>query len=208
MATTTTANSPVGATAMPDLHGLIGLDDASLLQLSRACGNLRIERDSNGGLHLMAPTGSEGSSQEMTIGHLLLQWCGLGKSAHGRVFSSSGGFSLQSGRVLAADAAFVSMSRWQALSVSHRRGFAPIAPDFVIELLSPSDSRPQAQAKMQDWIEDGVKLGWLIDPGRREVHVYRPDRALEVHTGIESIAGDDSVLPGFVLDLTKVWPDE
>ena len=198
----TPATSPVELPT-PDLFRLVGLDDGQLLALCRENDPLKIERDAHGGLHIMAPTGSEGSSNEFEVGRQLGNWIVSGR--HGRGFSSSGGFSLPSGRMLAADAAFVSLERWSALSPTERSGFARIAPDFVVEIQSPSDSRPVLCAKMEQWIEDGVRLAWLIDPQSRSVVVYRPDRAPETFESPQTVTGDDDVLPGFVLDLSLVW---
>ncbi len=108
--------------------------------------------------------------------------------------------------MMAPDAAFVTAARWAALAPEQRAGFAPLAPDFVVEILSPTDSLPEARAKMELWIADGVRLGWLIDPANRCVTIYRPERDAETLTGHDTVAGDDDVLPGFELDLTAVWP--
>ncbi|MGE0434863.1 MAG: Uma2 family endonuclease [Planctomycetota bacterium] len=199
----TPASPPSQSPLALDLSHLVGLDDAQLLRLCHENDPLKIERDEHGGLHIMAPTGSEGSSNEFEVGRQLGNWIQSGP--HGRGFSSSGGFSLPSGRMLAADAAFVSAARWGALSKEERGGFARIAPDFVIEIQSPSDSRPVLRAKMEQWIEDGVRLAWLIDPATRAVTIYRPGRAPEMLADPQSVAGDDDVLPGFQLDLSLVW---
>ncbi|MFZ3217508.1 MAG: Uma2 family endonuclease, partial [Candidatus Acidiferrales bacterium] len=121
----------------------------------------------------------------------------------GSVFDSSTGFRLADGSTLSPDASYISEERLRTLSKGALRGFPRICPDFVIELRSESDTLPELNDKMDDWIANGAQLGWLIDPYEQQVIVYRADRSPEVVSG-ELIAGDGPVM-GFVLDLARVW---
>ncbi|HQZ72695.1 MAG TPA: Uma2 family endonuclease [Anaerolineae bacterium] len=118
--------------------------------------------------------------------------------------TADGGTQLPDGAVLGPDAAWVRRERLTALSAEQLKGFLPLAPDFVIELRSPSDRPPELEAKMAEYAANGVRLGWLIDPFARTVKVYRPGREPELLTGPERISGDPE-LPGFVLELEGIW---
>ena len=122
----------------------------------------------------------------------------------GKSFDSSGGFELPNGAKLSPDASWVALSRWQALSPEERRTYPPLCPDFVIELRSPSDRLSVVQRKMREWIANGLRLGWLIDPLSKRVEVYRPDTLVQRLDGPESVSADPE-LPGFVLDLREIW---
>lgn len=107
-------------------------------------------------------------------------------------------------RLRSPDVAWVALERWNMLSREQQRKFPPIAPDFVLELLSPTDSMEKTQAKMQEYLNSGVRLGWLIDRDNRTVEVYRMNQPVEVLKEPEKISGE-SVLPEFMLDLNRVW---
>ena len=186
-----------------DLGSLIGLSDDALLRLCRANKHLRIERDARGGLHIMAPAGSESSRQNLDLSGQLWLWNRQAKLGH--VFDSSGGFSLPDGSMRAADAAWIANERWATVPDDARKKFAPICPDFVIELLSPSDSLPQTQAKMRDWQANGATCGLLIDPVKRCIWRYRGDGPAELLENVVSVEPDAVLLPGFVLDLSVVF---
>jgi Uma2 family endonuclease len=113
-------------------------------------------------------------------------------------------FRLPNGAKRSPDLAWVRKERWEALSKEERRKFPPLCPDFVVELRSPSDSLQFLQSKMEEYIENGAQLGWLIDPFERKVHVYRPQSPVEVLEDPESVSGDP-VLPGFTLDVRALW---
>jgi Uma2 family endonuclease len=119
-------------------------------------------------------------------------------------FDSSTGFRLPNGANCSPDASWVSQKRWQILTPQQRKGFVPLCPDFVVELRSESDSLPQLQAKMWEYINNGARLGWLIDPQNRRVEIYRPETDVEVWENPTSLSGED-VLPGFILNLRRVW---
>lgn len=120
------------------------------------------------------------------------------------MFDSSAGFLLSNEAVRSPDPAWVSNSRWQQLTDFEKQGFAPIRPDFVLELASPSDHLPTLQAKMQEYMENGARLGWLLVPSLAQAWVYRPEQALFLlERPVQLQEGD--VLPNFVLDLTILW---
>ncbi|MFP4103709.1 Uma2 family endonuclease, partial [Coleofasciculus sp.] len=119
-------------------------------------------------------------------------------------FDSSSGFTLPNGAKVSPDAAWVKLERWNALTPEQQQTFAPICPDFVVELRSASDNLTPLKTKMQEYIDNGALLGWLIDRKKRQVYIYRPGVAVECIDNPATISGE-SVLPGFVLDLSKIW---
>ena len=122
----------------------------------------------------------------------------------GITFDSSAGFTLPNGAVRAPDASWLLLSRWQTLTPDQQAKFAPICPDFVIELRSPSDDLPIIQTKMSEYINNGARLGWLIDPQNRQVHIYRPNRPITILNAPTTISADPE-LPGFTLNLQTIW---
>ena len=164
--------------------------------------DLRLELTSTGDLIIMSPTGGEtGTSNFELSGNF---WAWSKKDGTGRGFDSSTMFRLPNGAKRSPDLAWVRKERWEALSKEERRKFPPLCPDFVVELRSPSDSLQFLQSKMEEYIENGAQLGWLIDPFERKVHVYRPQSPVEVLEDPESVSGDP-VLPGFTLDVRALW---
>ncbi len=161
-----------------------------------------IERTAQGDLVIMPPTGGETGRRSMSIAQQLANWCD--RDGTGIAFDSSTGFWLPNGAERSPDAAWVLRNRWDALSPKDREKFPPLAPDFVIELRSESERIAHLRSKMEEYVENGVRLAWLIDPYARRVEVYRP--------GQEPIALDnpmtlsaDPELPGFTLDLVAIW---
>jgi Uma2 family endonuclease len=171
----------------------------ALCQLNR---DLRIERTSQGDLVIMPPTGGETGRMNFELTGLFGQWVRADGSGIG--FDSSTGFSLPNGAIRSPDLAWIKRSRWQALTPQERREFPPLCPDFVVELRSPSDPLEHVQAKMREYLDNGAQLGWLIDPIERKVYIYRPQVAVECLDRPQTISGEP-VLPGFVLDMAKVW---
>ena len=165
-------------------------------QLNR---DLRIERNAEGSIAVMAPAGGETGARNGLLGTALHRWAE--QDGEGVAFGSSTGFELPNGAVRAPDAAWVLRNRLARLSPEDKERFLPLCPDFVIELLSPSDSRA-ARRKMEEYRANGARLGWLIDPARRQVAIYRADGSLEQRTDV--VTGE-TVLPGFSLDLAAVW---
>ncbi len=168
-------------------------------QLNR---RLRIERTSNGEIVIMPPAGSDSGRTNFTLTVLFGNW--VAEDGTGIGFNSSTGFTLPNGAVRSPDAAWVERARWDALTRDQRQEFAPLCPDFVVELRSPADSLRTLQAKMREYIDNGARLGWLIDPIEKKVHVYRPAAETACLDKPETISGEP-VLPGFVLELDRLW---
>ncbi|MDS3860825.1 Uma2 family endonuclease [Thermosynechococcaceae cyanobacterium BACA0444] len=180
----------------PPLTTTISL--AEFQQLCAAWPDLRLERDPQGELIQMAPAGSETGHRNLELGGQLWYW--NRQARLGLVFDSSAGFLLPNGAVRSPYLAWVSLARWQQLTDAEKQGFAPICPDFVLELASPSDHLPTLQAKMSEYINNGARLGWLIVPLLNQAWVYRPDQTPLLLERPAQLFGDD-VLPNFVLDL-------
>ncbi|MBR8830418.1 MAG: hypothetical protein N5P05_000112 [Chroococcopsis gigantea SAG 12.99] len=189
----------------------IELPDAIALQvtaeqfeaLAAANRDLRLERTSKGELIVNPPTGGESGKRNFNITGQLARWC-EDHEDWGEGFDSSTGFRLANGANRSPDASWVSGERWQALTPQQRKGFVPLCPDFVIELRSESDSLPVLVAKMQEYLANGARLGWLIDPLNRRVEIYRQGQEVEALENPTELSGED-VLPGFVLSLRRVW---
>jgi len=171
-------------------------------QLNR---DLRFERTAEGDIIVMAPTGGETGNRNADITAQLVTW--TKRDGTGAAFDSSTGFKLPNGADRSPDGSWVRKSRLAALTHEQKIKFLPLCPDFVIELLSPTDALSITQAKMTEYIENGLQLGWLIDPEMRQVHIYRPHQAVAILDNVMEIAADPE-LPGFVLDLREIWePD-
>ncbi|MDY6786404.1 MAG: Uma2 family endonuclease [Cyanobacteriota bacterium] len=171
--------------------------------LAIANGDLRLERTATGELVVNPPTGGESGKRNLSISTQLGNW-DEEREDLGEAFDSSTGFILPNGAIRSPDASWVSRERWDALTPKQRKGFAPLCPDFVVELRSQSDALGQLRSKMQEYINNGARLGWLIDPQNRRVEIYRPGVAVEVLDNPATLSGEE-VLPGFVLKLRRVW---
>lgn len=178
----------------------VHLTDEQFYQLCRSNPDLTIERSAKGALIVMTPVGGEGGSYEMELGADLTLW--NRQSQLGKTFSSSTLFKLPTGGDRSPDAAWVELSRWQALTPEQRRKFPPIAPDFVIELRSPSDDLELLRSKMQEYMDAGVRLGWMLNPQDQQVEIYRQGQPKEVRQLPTELSGED-VLPGFVLSVNR-----
>ena len=163
---------------------------------------VRVERDSNGELILMSPTGSEGSGIDTDVTVELSIWARL--DGRGKVFGSNAGFTLPDGSMRSADAHWISWHRWNALTPEEQKSFAPLCPEFVIEVRSETDRLAPLQEKMTMWLANGCEIAWLIDPQRKAVEIYRPGRAPEVQERHSAVYGEGPV-GGFVLELGKIW---
>ncbi|MBP0016382.1 MAG: Uma2 family endonuclease [Cyanobacteria bacterium SBLK] len=165
--------------------------------------DLRLERTATGELIVNPPTGWETGRRNSRIGgELYLWWCSAEEP--GEIFESSTGFTLPNGANRSPDASWVSQERWDALTSEQKRTFANICPDFVVELRSNSDTLKSLREKMQEYLENGAVLGWLIDPKNRKVEVYRLGLEVEVLSNPTELSGEE-VLPGFVLNMRRVW---
>jgi len=171
-------------------------------QLCRDNRDLRLELTSEGELIVMPPAGSASGLRNSVLNHQLSNWVQI--DGTGIVFDSSTGFTLPNGAVRSPDASWLQLSRWAALTEDEKEGFAPVCPDFAVELRSPSDSLTQLKNKMHEYIANGAKLAWLIDPIKRRVWVYRPDSEPEVMEDPETVSGEP-LLRGFVLNLRELW---
>lgn len=171
-------------------------------QLAEVNRDWRLERTATGELRVMPPTGSSTGSRNLEIEGQLWFW--NRQTRLGKAFNSSTGFHLPNGADRSPDAAWVSLERWNALTPEEQEGFAPLSPDFVVEFRSPSDSLQPLQEKMREYLDNGTRLGFLIDRKGGRVEVYRLNREVEVLECPDGLSGED-VLPGFVLDLTEIW---
>ncbi len=178
------------------------LTDEQFFQLCQNNRDLRFERTANGELIIMSPTGSETGNCNIDLSYQLQSWSRQNKHL-GIAFDSSTGFKLPDGSDISPDAAWVRRDKWDALTAEQKKKFAPICPDFVVELRSASDSLEKLRAKMKVYIKNGTRLGWLLDRKNRQVEISRPDRDVEIIYSPATLSGED-VLPGFVLDLSDI----
>ena len=192
-------SSPIVLQMPPELQ----MTDEQFFEFCQINRNLRIERNEFGEISIMSPTGSETGNREFSILGQLWVWCEQDDT--GLAFSSSTGFKLSTGADRSPDASWIKLERWNTLSAEQQKQFAPICPDFVIELRSPSDNLRPLQEKMAEYMrEPGIQLGWLIDRLNRKVYIYRPGMPEECLDDPAIVTGDP-VLPGFVLNMSKVW---
>lgn len=179
------------------------MTDEQFFEFCQVNRDLRIERNKFGELVIMPPTGSETGNREVNISGQLWVWSE--QDGTGITFSSSTGFKLSTGAERSPDASWIKLERWNSLSPEQQRKFAPICPDFVVELKSPSDNLQTLKEKMEEYMnEPGIQLGWLIDRKQRKVYIYRPELPEECLDNPDSVSGE-SVLPGFILNMSKVW---
>ena len=184
------------------LSPLIELTERQFAEFCSLNPELHMELTETGELEIMAPAFSEIGGKELEVGMQLAYWAK--QDGSGRAFGPSAGFTLPNGAIREPDASWISRSRLEALTPEQRSGFYNLCPDFVVELRSDTDRLSVLQAKMEEYINNGARLGWLIDPQDRRVHIYRPDS--EVHTlqNPETISADP-ILPNFTLDLKEIW---
>lgn len=184
------------------LRPALQLSDDQLLELCRLNRELRIERTSEGDLEIMTPAGGGSSRRNAEAVLQLGKWAE--EDPEGVVFDSSVGFLLPNGAMRSPDAAWVRRSRLKGLSGEEKEKFLPLCPDFVIEIRSPTDRLSAQQDKLEEYLENGAELGFLIDPVERTVHVYRPGRPPEVLESPQEVSAEP-VLPGFTLQLESIW---
>jgi Uma2 family endonuclease len=163
---------------------------------------LRIERTAKGEIVIVPPAGGESDYRSLEIAGELRAWAK--KDGRGVAFGASVAFLLPDGAALSPDAAWVSNERLGRLSKEQRRKFLRLVPDFVAEVMSPTDRLPGAQAKMRAWLENGVSLGWLIDGDTQMLYVFRPGREMETKRGVTTFAAG-APLNGFVIDFGEIW---
>ncbi len=178
----------------------VPMSDKELMAFSRLHRPWRIERNADGDLEIMTPVNMRGAQSEAWIGSRLFAWA----EEHGGItFSPNVGFTLPDTSVRSPDASWLSQEKWDALG-EEQAGFGRVCPEFLIELLSKSDSRKMLEAKMDLWMANGAELAWMIDPFAREVMVYRAGRPVEKLSAPELLIADAAV-PGFSLELRKLW---
>jgi Uma2 family endonuclease len=164
--------------------------------------DLRIERTASGEVIIMPPAFSDTGNRNIKIAQQLANWAE--QDGTGETFDSSAGFTLPNGATRSPDASWIKLERWHGLTEEQKSSFAPICPDFVIELRSSSDTLNGLQDKMKEYIANGASLGWLIDRKNRKVYIYRPNQEPGILNNPETVSGDP-VLPGFVLRMAKIW---
>ena len=179
------------------------LTDEQFFQLCTDNRDLRFERTASGGLIIMPPTGSETGNFNIDLSCQLQSWSRQNKHL-GLAFDSSTGFKLPDGTDISPDAAWIRRDRWDALTAEEKKKFAPICPDFVVELRSTTDSLEKLWAKMKVYVKNGARLGWLLDRKNRKVEISRQGSDVEILDSPATLSGED-VLPGFVLDLTDIF---
>lgn len=185
-----------------NLPSLEQMTTEQFYEFCQANRDLRIERTAKGEVLIMSPAFADTGNRNSKITTQLEVWSE--QDGTGEVFDSSAGFTLPNGATRSPDASWIRLDRWNALTNEQKASFAPICPDFVIELRSSSDTLSGLQAKMQEYIDNGAILGFLIDRKNTTVHIYRPDRSPEILQNPESISADPE-LPGFVLRMAKIW---
>ncbi|MBW4532677.1 MAG: Uma2 family endonuclease [Pleurocapsa minor HA4230-MV1] len=175
-------------------------------QLADAEQLARLELTENGELIVMSPTGGTAGRKNRRLTQQMGIW--TDRNGTGEAFDSSTIFVLPNGARRSPDVSWIRLERWNQLSQVQQDGFPPISPDFVIELVSPSDLKNQRyedlQAKMQEYLDNGVQLGWLIEPSAKTVEIYRSRQPVEILNNPQSLSGED-ILPGFTLDLTEIF---
>ena len=178
------------------------LTDQQFDQICRANPDLKFERTPIGDLVIMSPTGGETGMNNATLIARFVEW--NEQTNLGKVFDSSTGFRLPRGGDRSPDVAWIEKSRWDALTPEQKRKFPPICSDFVLELLSPADNLSTTQAKMQEYLNNGIRLGWLLNQPDQQVEIYRPGQPVEVLAAPTTLSGE-AVLLGFTLNLNWFW---
>ena len=176
----------------------LGLSNEQFYQLCQINENWRLEQTAQGELLIMPPVGAISGNREAEFNADLVIW--NRQTQLGKVFSSSTIFILPNGGKRSPDVAWIANERWETLTSEEQEKFAPICPDFVIELRSRTDSLTQLQKKMQEYIDSGLRLGWLIDPQNQQVAIYRQNQPMELVSLPTTLSGEN-VLPGFTLEL-------
>lgn len=205
-ATTVATPGPSAAIGFPEISILLSpvvpMTQDQFFDFCQLNGDKRFERTAEGELIIMPPAGGDTGFQEAEVCIQLGNWAkAFGK---GKVMGSSGGFILPNGANRAPDASWLTPEQLATIAPEQRKKFLPVCPFFLIEVKSPSDNLKKQQEKMDEYIANGCQLGWLIDPEKQDVHVYRTGQAVQVLHSPQIVSGDPE-LPGFVLDLGPVW---
>lgn len=184
------------------LEPIFELTEEKFFQLCQKNRDLKFERSAQGDITIMAPEGSDTGMRSSDLNGNLWLWNQRKKL--GFTFGSSAGFILPNGAMRSPDVSWILKERWDALTLEQQSKFAPICPDFVIELMSRTDTLSTVQAKMQEYYENGTRLGWLINRRDRQVEIYRIGQPVEILQSPISLSGE-TVLPEFILDLASIW---
>jgi Uma2 family endonuclease len=176
----------------------VNLSDEQFYRLCRANSDWKLERTPTGELVIMSPVGGVSGNREADL--IALLWLWNRQTGRGKVFSSSTIFRLPNGGSRSPDAAWVSLERWESLTSEQQEEFPPICPDFIIELRSRTDPLEPLQKKMQEYLNSGLQLGWLVNPQQQQVEIYRPNQPIEIVKLPARLSGE-SLLPGFELQL-------
>jgi Uma2 family endonuclease len=185
-----------------NLQAISPVTDQQFYQICRDNRDLKFERNLKGEILVMSPTGGETGLRNFDIIGQFWHWNNIYKL--GYCFDSSTCFKLPNGSNRSPDVAFIVKSRWESLSQEDREIFPPIAPDFVLELMSPSDRLTATQEKMEEYLDNGVKLGWLINRKTQTVEIYRLGQDKEILIHPNSLLGEN-ILPNFSLNLETIW---
>ena len=185
-----------------NFNSVVKLNDDQFYQLCRNNPDIKFERNAKGQIVIMPPTGGETGNRNFEISVDFGIWNRQTKL--GVCFDSSTCFKLPNGADRSPDISWIKQERWDALTPQQKEKIPPISPDFVLELMSPTDTLKETQSKMQEYMENGVRLGWLINRKSRRVEIYRQGQQVEVLASPTELSGED-VLPGFVLNLQTVW---
>ena len=181
---------------------VIEISDEQFYQLCIHNPETKFERNVNGEIIIMPPTGGETGKRNAKLISRFIVW--NEQTNLGEVFDSSTGYKLPSGANRSPDVSWIEKSRWDSLTPKQKEKFIPLAPDFALELMSPTDYLINTQAKMKEYLDNGVKLGWLINPEAKQVEVYRLGQDVELLNSPQAVSGED-ILPGFTLDLTNIF---
>jgi Uma2 family endonuclease len=179
-----------------------GMTDEEFYELCAQNRDLKFERTAERNIIVMSPTHTFSGEQNAEITYQLRKWNKIKKL--GKVFDSSTGFTLPNSAVRSPDACFIFNEQWSALSSENKKGFARICPDFIIELMSDTDTLEYTTKKMQEYMSNGCKLGWIIEPRQKQVHIFRFGKEIEILKDFNQSISADELLPGFALDLAEL----
>jgi Uma2 family endonuclease len=185
-----------------NLPPALKLTDEQFEKLALANRDIRLELTAQGELMIMPPTGGETGNRNFELYLDLGNW--NRQTRLGKAFDSSTGFQLPNGAKRSPDLSWITLEKWTSLSAEQRKKFLPLCPDFAVELVSESDDLEDTRKKMQEYLDNGLRLGWLIVPRTQDVEIYRPSQDVEFLQSPSALSGE-SVLPGLVVDLQLIW---
>jgi len=185
-----------------NLPPTLNMTQEQFAELAQINQDVRLELTAKGELIIMPPTGGETGDRNFELDGQLWLW--NRQNRLGKAFDSSTGFVLPNGATRSPDVSWIKIERWSALTPEQRKKFLPLCPDFAVELVSETDRLVNTREKMQEYLANGLRLGWLVEPTNRIVEIYRPNQKVEVLQDTLTLSGED-VLPGFVLTLAEIW---